>query len=173
MCYHADNFRKTAPHGVAQGVEKVFRAIETAYMVLAAPVQKRIYDWQTSNSTTASAEWYRGCGPVALICANEVARSAFPEGVQLYNPGAYPAANSFSALIAVRIRRLPGRRDNPARFPRQLLIPSPQPYSYKAISYTLNEKAPPHRGREKTNERFPAVPADHVDAWLHVANRNR
>jgi DnaJ-class molecular chaperone len=106
--YHPDNFIRTAPKDVAQLVEKVFRAIETAYAVLATPAQRKGYDRKMSDSAAASSKWNIGCGSAVRMCANEVARSAFEDGVELYNRGAYLAAlGKFNE--AVRIQRTMAR----------------------------------------------------------------
>ena len=102
--YHPDNVSRSAPQAVAQMVEKVFRAIETAYAVLATPAQREVYDRQMARSNAASLTWDHDCGPAVRKQVNEVARREFDEGVELYDRGAYlTALAKFNE--AVRIER--------------------------------------------------------------------
>lgn len=90
--YHPDKLSKTTPSEVIELAEKVFQSVETAYRVLATPLQRERYDRELSASQSVPSARIPNLREAGRVHIQDVARRAFEEGVKLFKSRLYPAA---------------------------------------------------------------------------------
>ncbi len=98
--FHPDKWSKATPIEVIELAERVFQTVETAYKVLATPLQRERYDRQLAASRDERPGHARDLGKASHAHIQDVARCAFEEGLKLDRGRMYAAAmNCFREAV--------------------------------------------------------------------------
>ena len=90
--YHPDKWNKTVSFELTEKAERVFQSVESAYRILADPVQRERYDGELSVSQGAEAASSHHYSVTGRVYASDVARRAFEKGQDFYLRRMYVAA---------------------------------------------------------------------------------